>query len=51
LASRLIRKGGDIFVDDCDRAVEEKYTDRYLGKDHFVLEVKSRSVLRWYRKI
>ncbi|MFA5389081.1 MAG: hypothetical protein WC312_04930 [Candidatus Omnitrophota bacterium] len=48
LASKLIRDGGDIFVDDCERIVEGRYADRYLGKKHFVAEVRSRTNMRRY---
>ncbi|MFA5336878.1 MAG: hypothetical protein WC330_00930 [Candidatus Omnitrophota bacterium] len=47
-ASKLIKKGGDVFVDDCQRIVEKEYADKYL-RNHLVATLKSATILRWYR--
>lgn len=38
-ASRLIDKGGDIFVHDTDREVEKAYCDQYFGKGELEKEL------------
>ena len=48
LASRLIREGGDVFIDDCEREIEGRYADTYFGKKRLVSEIKSKTTLRWY---
>jgi|GEM_PF-677205 len=49
MASKLIKKDGDIFVDDCERQVERQYADKYLGESNLAASVKSRTILRWYK--
>lgn len=46
VASRLARLGGDVFVHDCDREVEQVCCDRFLGNENLSVEV---GVLRHYR--
>jgi len=50
-ASRLIRKGGDVFVHDCDRLVEQAYSDRYLSNNNLKKQVKGRAILRHYKML
>ncbi|MFA5155570.1 MAG: polysaccharide biosynthesis domain-containing protein [Patescibacteria group bacterium] len=49
LASRLIKPGGDVFVHDCDREVENRYADKYLGRQNIIGETTGRALLRHYR--
>jgi len=44
-ASILIKKGGHIFVHDCNRTVEKVYTDKYLRPENLVEEI---ATLRHY---
>lgn len=39
-ASKLIKKGGHVFVHDCGREVEAVYSDKFLLKKNFVKEIK-----------
>jgi glucuronoxylan 4-O-methyltransferase len=48
-ASRLIKKGGSIFVHDQERAVETEYCDRYLLKGNALAETSGRALLRHYK--
>ena len=47
-ASRLIGKGGHIFVDDCNRKVEQVYTDKYLQKQSRIPHILLNGKLREY---
>lgn len=49
MSSRLAAPGCDVFVDDCERAIERIYVDRYLGKRNLVSGLRSRTLLRHYR--
>lgn len=49
MASKLIKKGGDVFVHDCTRELERAYTARCLGEENFICEIKGRSLLRQYK--
>jgi len=49
LASRLIRKPGDVFVHDCDREVEDAFCNKFLGKDNLKMESRApKGILRHY---
>jgi len=50
-ASRLIRKGGDVFVHDTEREVENAYCNRFLLPGNLVNGVEGRAHLRHYRII
>jgi glucuronoxylan 4-O-methyltransferase len=50
MASKLIKKGGAVFVHDCTRALERAYAERYLGEENFICEIKGRALLRQYRR-
>lgn len=45
-ASRLVKDGGHIFVHDCNRKVEDKYTTRFLLKENLIEEIGN---LRHYK--
>jgi uncharacterized protein (TIGR01627 family) len=47
-ASRLVARGGAVFVHDCEREVERTFSDSYLGEDRAFVEVRGRSVLRGF---
>ena len=47
-ASRLIDKGGHIFVDDCYRKVEQVYSDKYLRKQNRIPHILFNGKLRVY---
>lgn len=49
MASKLIKRGGDVFVHDCTRELERAYAERYLGEENFICDIKGRSLLRHYR--
>jgi uncharacterized protein (TIGR01627 family) len=49
MASKLIKEGGDIFVHDTQREVEDAYCKRYLLNENLISEVKGYSTLRHYR--
>lgn len=49
MASRLVRKGGTVFVHDTEREVERTYCDRYLGAGNLVRTVNGRAQLSEYR--
>lgn len=52
LASRLIRKSGDIFVHDCNREVEDAYCNIFFGKENLKKEYKAKiGFLRHYLMI
>lgn len=36
MASNLVKDQGDVFVHDCQRIIERKYCDKYLGKKRLV---------------
>lgn len=40
-ASNLVKKGGHIFVHDCNRTVEKVYTDKYLRPENLVEEIRT----------
>jgi hypothetical protein len=48
-ASRLIKKGGSIFVHDQERDVEREYSARYLSQGRAVAETTGRALLRHYK--
>lgn len=48
-ASRLIKKGGSIFVHDQEREVEREYCDRYFSGGNAVAETSGRALLRHYK--
>lgn len=47
-ASRLARPGTRIFVHDCERAVEDAFTSKYLGRERMFIEKRGRAILRGY---
>ena len=47
-ASKLIKKGGYVFVHDCHRKVEQVYSDKYLLRKNFVPHILINSTLRRY---
>jgi glucuronoxylan 4-O-methyltransferase len=49
MAAQLIKKGGVVFVHDCDREVERICSDRYLGANHLEFEVFGSALLRKFR--
>ncbi|MFA5184804.1 MAG: hypothetical protein WC456_04785 [Patescibacteria group bacterium] len=49
-AAQLIKPGGDIFVHDCDREIEDKYANKYLGQQNIIAEIRGRALLRHYRR-
>ena len=49
LASTLIKDGGDIFVHDAHREVEDAYCNKYLLNENLISVVKGYSTLRHYR--
>lgn len=50
LATKLIKKDGDIFVHDCERQVEKIYCDRFLKEENFKVEIEARNGhLRYYK--
>ncbi len=49
MAKKLIKKGGIIFVHDCEREVEDAYTHRYLKEENLVTSVFGRALLKMYR--
>jgi uncharacterized protein (TIGR01627 family) len=52
LASRLVKNLGDIFVHDCNREVEDIYSNKFIKKDNLKIEVKAPvGLLRHYRII
>jgi len=49
LASRLIGKSGDVFVHDCDREVEDAFSNKFLGTDNLKMENRApQGFLRHY---
>jgi hypothetical protein len=48
LASQLIKAGGDVFLHDCNRQIEQKYADRFFN-GHDLLSETGSEVLRHYR--
>jgi hypothetical protein len=52
LASRLIRRSGDVFVHDCDREVEDVYCNKFLRKENLKMEYRDPvGLLRHYNMI
>lgn len=49
MASRLIKKGGDVFVHDVHREVENAFCKKYLLDENFVSQVRGCSVLNHYK--
>jgi len=49
MASQLVGKGGYVFVHDGERHVEKTFSEKYLGKEHFVEKIRGRSLLLIYR--
>lgn len=50
LASKLVKPGGDVFVHDCNRQVEDAFCNKFLGPQNLVVEFKSPAgFLRHYR--
>ncbi len=49
MSSKLIKPGGDIFVHDVHREIEDAYCKKYLLDENLVSEVKGFSTLRHYR--
>jgi len=52
MASKLIQRGGYVFVHDCDRIIEDVYADKYLVRENFITQVKSiegAEILRQYK--
>ena len=47
-ASQLAGPGTRIFVHDCERPVEDAFTNRYLGSKRLFLEIEGRATLRGY---
>ncbi len=41
MASKLVKKGGDVFVHDCNREVEDVYSLHFLGKANLLSETKA----------
>lgn len=48
IASRLVAKGGVVFVHDCERPLEHHYCERYLGERRRTLTVRGRAMLNGY---
>jgi glucuronoxylan 4-O-methyltransferase len=49
-ASRLIGRPGDVFVHDCERAVENVYSNKFLGHENLKRQLDGSSgLLRHYR--
>jgi len=49
LASQLVGNSGDVFVDDCDREVENNYSTTFLKKENLKTEIQSQTgLLRHY---
>ena len=48
-ASKLIKKGGSVFIHDCERLVERTYAERFFKKNDFLLKING--ILREYKKI
>ncbi|MDD3732198.1 MAG: hypothetical protein PHU88_07485 [candidate division Zixibacteria bacterium] len=42
MASKLVKKSGDVFVHDCNREIEDIYCNNFLGKDNLEREIKAR---------
>ncbi len=54
MASILVKEGGHVFVHDCQRKIECRYCDRYLGEKELLKVVNGRSrfgftILRHYQ--
>lgn len=41
LSSKLIKNSGEIFVHDCDREVEDIYSNKFLKKENLKIEIKA----------
>lgn len=46
-ASKLVKAGGDVFVHDCNREVEDAYCREFLGPDNLTTEIRHR--IGWLR--
>jgi len=49
MARQLIAPRGDVFVHDCERALEAECCERFLGRESLRGEVTGRALLRHYR--
>ena len=49
MSSELCKTGGDVFVHDCEREVEDAYTKKHLANKTLVEEVNGRALLRHYQ--
>ncbi len=49
MSTLLAKKGGYVFVHDCERPVEKAYTDRYLKKENLVSQSFGRALLKKYK--
>lgn len=50
MSRQLIKGGGDVLVHDCERPLEEAYTDRYLQQENFVTSLPGYpGMLKHYR--
>lgn len=50
LAHQLVKPGGDVFVHDCEREVEEAFCERFLGRENLIREIAApQGLLRHYR--
>lgn len=49
MASKLIKNGGDVFVHDVHREIEDVYCKKYLLDKNLVSDISDFSVLRHYR--
>lgn len=48
MASKLVNKGGFVFVHDCDREVERRYATEYLSTERLFVRVEGRALLQGY---
>ncbi|MEZ5069603.1 MAG: hypothetical protein R2751_01200 [Bacteroidales bacterium] len=49
MASTLVAPGGMVFVHDAERRIEERYADRFLGRDRLAYLIRGRAHLKAYR--